>query len=66
MQLFLFALFLASIPAIIIFNSSTESWAVPTVIAILAVGAAAGIWLAERIRRKYGRCSAFFGKILGD
>ncbi|MCU0433204.1 MAG: hypothetical protein MUC87_07120 [Bacteroidia bacterium] len=66
MQLFLFPLFLASIPAVIIFNSSTENWVVPTVIAILAVGAATGIWLAQRTRRKYGSCARFFGRFMGD
>jgi hypothetical protein len=65
MQLFLFPLFWASIPAVIIFNSSTESWVIPTVIGILAAGAGAGIWLAERIRKKYGQCSAFFSRFLG-
>ncbi|MGL5891766.1 MAG: hypothetical protein ACRC3B_17875 [Bacteroidia bacterium] len=64
-QLFLFPLFWASIPAVVIFNSSAESWMLPTVIGILAVGAGIGIWLAERIRKKYGLCSAFFAKFLG-
>ncbi|MFN8711251.1 MAG: hypothetical protein ACK5Z2_00265 [Bacteroidota bacterium] len=65
MQLFLFPLFWATIPAVIIFNSSTESWAVPTAVGLLVAGAAIGIWLAERIRKKYGLCSAFFGRFLG-
>lgn len=66
MQLFMFPLFLASIPAVIIFNSSAESWSTAVVIAILAVGAVAGVWLAERTRRKWGSCSRFFGRLLGD
>ncbi|MCA6363396.1 MAG: hypothetical protein IM638_10185 [Bacteroidetes bacterium] len=66
MQLFMFPLFLASVPAVIIFNSSSESWSTITVIALLATGAASGIWMAERTRRKYGSCARFFGRFLGD
>lgn len=66
LQLFLFPLFLASIPAVIIFNSSVAEWAMPTVIGILIAGAATGVWFAERIRKKHGACSRFFGKLLGD
>jgi hypothetical protein len=66
MQLFMFPLFLASIPAVIIFNSSSENWSTITVIAILVAGAATGVWLAQRTRRKYGSCARFFGRFLGD